>query len=135
MGAPPPPSVGAHAPYMKVLVADDDDAMRLLIEAVLATAGHEVVSAADGDAAWAAFERERPPLMLLDWHMPKCSGIELCERVREGPAARATFIPTIHTPTPMRRPRGFVVPKPKHLFGSPSRKLFAVAFWKSARGV
>ncbi len=77
---------------MKVLVADDDDAMRLLIEAVLATAGHEVVSAPDGDAAWAAFERERPPLMLLDWHMPKCSGIELCERVREGPAARATFI-------------------------------------------
>ena len=72
MGAPPPPSVGAHAPYMKVLVADDDDAMRLLIEAVLTAAGHEVVSAADGDAAWAAFERERPPLMLLDWHMPKC---------------------------------------------------------------
>ena len=91
-GPPPPPSVGAHALDMKVLVADDDDAMRLLIEAVLATAGHEVVSAPDGDAAWAAFERERPPLMLLDWHMPKCSGIELCERVREGPAARATFI-------------------------------------------
>jgi DNA-binding response OmpR family regulator len=84
--------VGAHALDMKVLVADDDDAMRLLIEAVLATAGHEVVSAPDGDAAWAAFERERPPLMLLDWHMPKRSGIELCERVREGPAARTTFI-------------------------------------------
>jgi DNA-binding response OmpR family regulator len=77
---------------MKVLVADDDAAMRLLVETVLAGAGHEVVSAEDGAAAWEAFERERPPLLLLDWQMPELSGLELCERVRQSAAARDTFI-------------------------------------------
>lgn len=77
---------------MKVLVADDDEAMRLLVETVLAGAGHEVVTAADGAAAWAVIERDHPPLVLLDWQMPEVSGIELCERVRQGDAARDTFI-------------------------------------------
>lgn len=80
------------APSMKVLAADDDEAMRLLIEAVLVAAGHQPVLAADGAAAWVAFEREHPPLVLLDWHMPECSGIDLCERIRGSPAARDTFI-------------------------------------------
>jgi hypothetical protein len=41
---------------------------------------------------------------------------------RKRSAARATFIPTIHTPIPMRRLRGFRVWKPKPLLGFPSRK-------------
>jgi two-component system, NtrC family, sensor kinase len=77
---------------MKVLLADDDEAMRQLVETVLAAVGHEVVTVADGAAAWAAFERERPSLLLLDWQMPELSGIELCERVRQSDAARETFI-------------------------------------------
>jgi CheY-like chemotaxis protein len=77
---------------MKVLVADDDDAMRLLVETVLVEAGHEVLSASDGLEAWTQFETAQPPLVLLDWQMPQLSGIELCERIRQSPAARNTFI-------------------------------------------
>jgi DNA-binding response OmpR family regulator len=77
---------------VKVLAADDDGAMRLLVETVLAGAGHDVVSAVDGGAAWAAFEREHPPLVLLDWQMPELSGIEVCERIRKSAATRDTFI-------------------------------------------
>jgi two-component system NtrC family sensor kinase len=77
---------------MKVLAADDDDAMRMLVEAVLTASGHEVLSASNGAAAWALFEAARPPLVLLDWQMPEMSGIDLCERVRQSPAARDTFI-------------------------------------------
>lgn len=77
---------------MKVLAADDDEAMRLLVETVLVAAGHEPLLAADGASAWATFEREQPSLVLLDWQMPECNGIELCERIRGSPAARETFI-------------------------------------------
>jgi DNA-binding response OmpR family regulator len=77
---------------MKVLVADDDIAMRELVETVLVGAGHDVLAAPNGAAAWELFEREHPPLVLLDWQMPELSGIEVCERVRESVAARETFI-------------------------------------------
>jgi DNA-binding response OmpR family regulator len=77
---------------MKILVADDDESMRDLIEAVLASAGHEVVTAVDGAAAWTAFEREAPALIVLDWQMPGLSGIEVCERIRAVDKDRRVFI-------------------------------------------
>jgi two-component system, NtrC family, sensor kinase len=86
--------VGRHAPErgMKTLVADDDEAMRALIEAVLTGAGHDVSTAADGTGAWEICERERPPLVMLDWQMPGLSGIEVCERIRASPFARDIFV-------------------------------------------
>ncbi|HXB26907.1 MAG TPA: response regulator [Gemmatimonadaceae bacterium] len=77
---------------MKILVADDDEAMRDLVEAVLTSAGHSVVTAADGLAAWAAFEREAPELLVLDWQMPGLSGVDLCEKVRRSSTGQHTFI-------------------------------------------
>jgi len=77
---------------MKILVADDDEAMRDLVEAVLKSAGHDVVTAADGLEAWAAFERESPELLVLDWQMPGLSGVDLCEKVRRTPTGQHTFI-------------------------------------------
>ncbi|HSY80945.1 MAG TPA: response regulator [Gemmatimonadaceae bacterium] len=77
---------------MKILVADDDEMMRDLVEAVLTNAGHSVVTAADGVEAWAAFEREAPELLVLDWQMPGLSGVDLCEKVRRSPAGQHTFI-------------------------------------------
>jgi DNA-binding response OmpR family regulator len=77
---------------MRALVADDDEAMRLLVEAILTDAGHEVITAADGAGAWALYEREHPPLVLLDWQMPGLSGIEVCERIRASEATRDAYI-------------------------------------------
>lgn len=73
-------------------MADDDEAMRLLVEAILTDAGHEAIPAGDGAEAWAAYEREHPPLVLLDWQMPKLSGIEVCERIRAAEATRDAYI-------------------------------------------
>jgi DNA-binding response OmpR family regulator len=78
---------------MQVLVADDDEEMRAIIAAVLAVSGHVVIEAADGAAAWAAIERDAPPLVLLDWQMPVLTGIEVCERLRAAEAAAAAVIP------------------------------------------
>jgi DNA-binding response OmpR family regulator len=82
---------------MKTLVADDDEAMQALIGAILEAAGHEVVTAPDGQAAWETFEREHPSLVLLDWQMPRLSGIEVCELIRRSGLGRDTFIIMVTT--------------------------------------
>ena len=68
---------------MNVIIADDDPTMLALIRAVVEQGGHTVVSAVrDGEAAWAAFEAEQVPLIILDWEMPKLDGLGLCRRIR-----------------------------------------------------
>ncbi len=71
----------------KVLIADDDQNICELLRLYLAKEGYDTVLAYDGEAAVAAFEREKPDLVLLDIMMPKMDGWEVCRRVR---AAGAT---------------------------------------------
>ena len=77
-------------PPLRVLVADDDDSARRLLEAFLPQWGYEVQSVADGAAAWQVLRGPHAPrLALLDWKMPGLDGPEVCRRVRaahpEGP--------------------------------------------------
>lgn len=69
---------------MKILVADDERITRMLLEETLTEWGFEVVSAADGQAAWEALTRpDSPQLAIVDWQMPKMDGVEVCRKVRE----------------------------------------------------
>jgi DNA-binding response OmpR family regulator len=68
---------------MKVLVADDDHDLRELIAFTLTQAGYLVVKAADGRAALDTFAAESPDLVVLDINMPRASGFEVCERIRQ----------------------------------------------------
>ena len=77
---------------MRVLLADDDAFMRLLYEEVLRSCGHEPISANDGKEAWATFEREVTPLVILDWLMPGLDGLEVCRRIRAHPEGDTTFV-------------------------------------------
>ena len=77
---------------MRVLFAADDVISRTLFAAVLAHAGHESRSAVDGGEAWALFQVEPVPLVMLDAIMPVLDGLELCRRIRAHPAGRETFI-------------------------------------------
>ena len=68
---------------MKILVADDDDASRTLLELMVSRMGYEVTSARDGlEALDALLSPGRPRLALLDWLMPGMEGPEICRRVR-----------------------------------------------------
>ena len=66
----------------KILVVDDDDALREMVGLVLAGAGYEPAFAADGLSAITAFEESHPDLVLLDIMLPGQSGIEVCEQIR-----------------------------------------------------
>ena len=65
-----------------LLVVDDSDAMRDLLEHQLAERGYEVVTAADGERALALVAERRPDAILLDHELPGLSGLEVLARLR-----------------------------------------------------
>jgi len=78
---------------MKVLVADDSLMMRRLLGSHLAGWGYDVVSVEDGAAAWDVLSSEEaPPIAILDWMMPKQTGVELCRLVRALKREQYTYL-------------------------------------------
>jgi hypothetical protein len=86
------PSRRADArPRQRILVADDDEDIRLLIGDALAECGFEVVAARDGEEAWSLALRNSFDLVITDNDMPRLTGLELINRMREALAGRARF--------------------------------------------
>ena len=77
---------------MRVLVADDDPIVRLLVVAVLTELGLDTDVACDGAEAWRTFEEWRPELVVLDADMPIVDGLEVCRRIREVDEQREVFV-------------------------------------------
>lgn len=66
----------------RILVVDDDDALREMVGLVLNSSGYETVFAADGISAVDVFREQNPDLVLLDIMLPGQSGIEVCREIR-----------------------------------------------------
>lgn len=75
-----------------VLAVDDDDAVLQAVRAVLADSGLRVETLRDPLGFWAALDRVRPDVVLLDLDMPTISGIELCRAMRGDPRWQATAV-------------------------------------------
>lgn len=69
---------------MRILVAEDDDALRSVIERGLTEAGYVVDAVPDGDVALAYLDAYEYEVVVLDWRMPHVSGIDVLGRVRAG---------------------------------------------------
>ncbi|MFT4251248.1 MAG: phosphate regulon transcriptional regulator PhoB [Caulobacter sp.] len=67
-------------PY--VLVVEDEDALATLLHYNLDKEGYQVAVAADGEEALTLASERAPDLVILDWMLPKVSGIEVCRRLR-----------------------------------------------------
>lgn len=67
---------------MEILIAEDDNQIALSLKKNLSGEGHQVVIAPDGEAALAILEKKQFDALLLDWRMPKRSGIEVCRQLR-----------------------------------------------------
>ncbi|MBA3867356.1 MAG: response regulator transcription factor [Solirubrobacterales bacterium] len=67
----------------RVLIVEDDQPVRRMLERSLAKEGFEVRAAADGAAALALSERSTPDLVVLDLTMPGLSGVDVCRRLRQ----------------------------------------------------
>jgi CheY-like chemotaxis protein len=75
---------------VKVLVVDDDEAIRDMLTSVLGDEGYKVVSAAGGDEALALAPGERPDVVLVDLMMPGMDGRTLVTRLLKLPELAAT---------------------------------------------
>jgi two-component system, OmpR family, phosphate regulon response regulator PhoB len=74
---PPRGGEGAH-----ILVVDDDDGIRDVVSAMLEAVGLVVSTATSAEEALAAVQSESFDLLVLDWNLPKMTGIELCRMIR-----------------------------------------------------
>jgi CheY-like chemotaxis protein len=77
----------------RILVVDDDLAVRELIELTLHQAGYTVLSAADGKTAVEMARKERPDLVLLDVRLPVMDGYEACRQITSDPQTK--YIPVV----------------------------------------
>lgn len=79
---------------MKALIADDDLALRFIMQKMLEGWGFEPIIASDGESALQIMEEsEDPPrLLLLDWEMPKINGLDLCRKLRESESSDPPYI-------------------------------------------
>ncbi|NCN88906.1 MAG: diguanylate cyclase [Gallionella sp.] len=81
-----------HDYKMRVLVVEDDRAMRALMAQWLNAAGHRVNVAENGVEALNLAELHRPQVVITDWRMPQMDGIALCRELRRLPAQRNTYL-------------------------------------------
>ncbi|WP_161882960.1 response regulator [Deinococcus alpinitundrae] len=65
-----------------ILIADDEPAIRTMLEVILSADGHEIVAVADGKTALEYLQTHTPDVMLLDINMPYMDGFEICSRVK-----------------------------------------------------
>lgn len=67
----------------KILIVDDEEKIRELINKYLVNEGFEVIEAADGYQALELTASQKPDLIVLDWLLPGISGLEVCRQVRQ----------------------------------------------------
>lgn len=75
-------------PRRRVLLADDDPALRRLIGTTLGSGDFEVLQAVDGEEALRMAQQQLPELVLLDVNMPKLDGFEVCRLLKREPQTR-----------------------------------------------
>jgi two-component system NtrC family sensor kinase len=85
----PDSAVPFKTPSLRVLVVDDEDAIRHLVEEVLLADGHQVESASSGTTALDLILKNRYDVIVSDWKMPGLNGINLYQEllVKDPPAA------------------------------------------------
>src|SRR5690606_17753783 len=73
---------------IRILVIEDEPAQQELLRYNLEKHGFSVLIAGDGEEGLLLVEEELPDLILLDWMLPKLSGIELCRQFKRGSKTR-----------------------------------------------
>lgn len=75
-----------------VLVVDDEPAQRALLSYNLEASGFRVLTASDGEEALLLVAEEAPDVILLDWMLPKVSGIEVCRQLKAAKGGQGAAI-------------------------------------------
>ena len=68
---------------LKILVVEDEEALRSIVEQELVTYGYQVDTAEDGDIAMQKLNNQRYNLVILDIYMPNMNGMDVLRQIRE----------------------------------------------------
>ena len=95
---------------MKVLIADDDQTIRALLGDILVDLGHTVVAAANGAEAVDLCMHEQPDVVILDFLMPKMSGLDALKEMRARGLRMPAVLLTAISDASLREVDGFEAP-------------------------
>lgn len=76
-------------PKSKVLVVEDEAAIRDMLNFTLNAAEFEVIEAPNAEQGWKMIIEQQPDLLVLDWMLPGVSGVSLAQRIRQNEQTRA----------------------------------------------
>ncbi|MGD9022284.1 MAG: response regulator [Deltaproteobacteria bacterium] len=77
----------------KILIVDDEEKVRKLVEVTLSVSEFEILHASSGDEALKAARKRRPDLILLDIMMPgKLDGFDVCRLLKQDPDTKDIYI-------------------------------------------
>jgi len=76
----------------RILIADDNDANRELLEAYLIEIDCELETSIDGQDTLEKIESFKPDLVLLDVMMPKLNGFEVCRQIKDNPETKRVMV-------------------------------------------
>ena len=77
---------------LTILVAEDDLLTRMMLERSVIQWGYQLVSAVDGETARELLRTRTIDVCLLDWDLPKLSGIELCQWLRTNSTSQVPYV-------------------------------------------
>ena len=76
----------------KILIADDNDNIRVALTSILEDEGHTLWIAKDGAEALKKVRELSPDILILDVMMPKMSGYDVCRTIKNDPNLKKTFV-------------------------------------------
>lgn len=106
---------------VKLLIVDDSRAIQSIIKRAVQRCGYEPIEitfASDGQQAIDIIESDAPNLVVTDWHMPKVTGLEMLQTIRQHgkTEVRVGFVTTERTPTMLNEAKvngaSFILHKP-----------------------
>lgn len=75
----------------RLLVVEDDEFTRMILEKRLTKNGYEVITASDGQQGWEMAQEIRPDVIISDWMMPRMDGHELCSKIKSDEDLRSIY--------------------------------------------
>ncbi|WP_078408976.1 response regulator [Priestia abyssalis] len=76
----------------RLLLAEDEEVLRMLVVDTLEDEGYEIDEACDGEEAYELIEQNNYDLVIIDYMMPRMTGLEVIEKVRQHPERKETKI-------------------------------------------